>query len=284
MSNLKYKSKERIILNVGGIKYETYRSTLTAYPETMLGTMFEERNKELLHPTNGNEYYIDRNGRLFYCILQFYRTGKIPSADKAKCAIPITQKELDAELDYFMIPRPKRLLSKTQPQPKSQVTKLSLRSRTVAAELDDFITALKTAINRAILYFQKRFIMSKGLGFNVTLEMAFYTSDRMQPVITVLPTTIGKSPVPQIAEVINQPAFGTRAYALLNGFGDKIGEHLEESYPGLCWDLLLLKICSDSDGSIDSMYRVRIQICDEFDYEEIIKNCCLSTTSLKYCY
>ncbi|CAG8544959.1 12213_t:CDS:2 [Funneliformis mosseae] len=269
MSNLKYKSKERIILNVGGIKYETYRSTLTAYPETMLGTMFEERNKELLHPTNGNEYYIDRNGRLFYCILQFYRTGKIPSADKAKCAIPITQKELDAELDYFMIPRPKRLLSKTQPQPKSQVTKLSLRSRTVAAELDDFITA---------------FIMSKGLGFNVTLEMAFYTSDRMQPVITVLPTTIGKSPVPQIAEVINQPAFGTRAYALLNGFGDKIGEHLEESYPGLCWDLLLLKICSDSDGSIDSMYRVRIQICDEFDYEEIIKNCCLSTTSLKYCY
>src|SRR3954454_21091763 len=165
----------------------------------MLGTMFEERNKTLLHPTNGNEYYIDRNGRLFYCILQFYRTGKVPSADKgkyyafrvhfqiryfelklifcflllatliAKCVIPITQQELEAELDYFMIPRTKRLTSK-----KQTITKLSLRSRNIAAELDDFITALKTAINRAILYFQKRFIMSKGVGFNVTLDVSLY--------------------------------------------------------------------------------------------------------------
>ncbi|CAB4419063.1 hypothetical protein RhiirA5_352383 [Rhizophagus irregularis] len=282
MSNIKCNAKERIILNVGGIKYETFRSTLTAYPETMLGTMFEERNKSLLHPINGNEYYIDRNGRLFYCILQFYRTGRIPSADQVKCSIPITQEELDAELDYFMIPRPKRLLSKKCTNNK-QTAQLSLRSRTIAAELDDLVTSLKTAINRAIIYFQKRFIMSKGVGFNITLEISFYASDRMQPSITVLPTIIGKSPVPLIAEVINKPAFGTRAYVLLNGFGDKIGEHLEESYPGLCWDLNWFEYYNDS-GSLDSKYRVRIQICDDFDYEEIIKNCCLSATSLKYSY
>jgi hypothetical protein len=192
--------------------------------------------------------------------------------------IPITQQELEAELDYFMIPRTKHIISK-----KHTNTKLSLRSRTIAAELDNFIIVLKTAINRAILYFQKRFIMSKGVGFNVTLEISFYALDRIQPLITVLPTTIGKSPVPLIAEVINEPAFSTRAYVLLNGFGDYIGEHLEEIYPGLCWDLQWLEVCSDS-GSIDPMYRVRIQICDEFNYDEIINNCCLATTSFKCGY
>ncbi|RIB05215.1 hypothetical protein C2G38_617895 [Gigaspora rosea] len=68
---------DKIILNVGGIKYETYRTTLTAYPDTLLGTMFHPRNKEMLHPTNGNEYFIDRNGYAFYYIMEYYRTGSI---------------------------------------------------------------------------------------------------------------------------------------------------------------------------------------------------------------
>ncbi|RIB06522.1 hypothetical protein C2G38_505279 [Gigaspora rosea] len=53
--------EQKVILNVGGIKYETYRSMLTKYPETLLGTMFSSRNETLLHPTNGNEYFFDRN-------------------------------------------------------------------------------------------------------------------------------------------------------------------------------------------------------------------------------
>ncbi|CAG8545000.1 11439_t:CDS:2 [Ambispora leptoticha] len=68
---------ERIILNVGGVKYETYRSTLTAYPDTLLGTMFQQRNQQLLHPANGNEYFFDRNGKIFHYIMEFYRTGQI---------------------------------------------------------------------------------------------------------------------------------------------------------------------------------------------------------------
>jgi hypothetical protein len=39
--------------------------------------MFQERNKALLHPTNENEYFIDRDGKLFRYILQFYRRNKI---------------------------------------------------------------------------------------------------------------------------------------------------------------------------------------------------------------
>ncbi|CAG8787869.1 23713_t:CDS:2, partial [Dentiscutata erythropus] len=38
-------SDEKIILNIGGIKYETLRSTLTAQPETLLGTMFRDQNE-----------------------------------------------------------------------------------------------------------------------------------------------------------------------------------------------------------------------------------------------
>ncbi|CAG8677184.1 4666_t:CDS:2, partial [Ambispora gerdemannii] len=68
---------ERIILNVGGVKYETYRSTLTAYPYTLLGTMFQPRNQPLLHPTNGNEYFFDRNGKIFHYVMEYYRTGQI---------------------------------------------------------------------------------------------------------------------------------------------------------------------------------------------------------------
>jgi hypothetical protein len=58
-------------------QYETYRSTLTAHPNTLLGTMFHPRNQAMLHPVNGNEYFIDRNGHAFHYILEYYRTGNI---------------------------------------------------------------------------------------------------------------------------------------------------------------------------------------------------------------
>ncbi|CAG8687258.1 6647_t:CDS:2 [Ambispora gerdemannii] len=61
---------ERLILNVGGIKYETHRSTLIAYPDTFLGVMFQQRNNAMLksnsdNPNQPKEYFFDRNGREF---------------------------------------------------------------------------------------------------------------------------------------------------------------------------------------------------------------------------
>ncbi|CAG8445146.1 1967_t:CDS:2 [Ambispora leptoticha] len=92
-------ANERIILNVGGHKYETYRSTLTAYPNTFLGTMFAERNQTLLHPSANNEYFFDRNGRAFHFILEYYRTGSILWSPSSL----ITQAELEKELDFWQI-------------------------------------------------------------------------------------------------------------------------------------------------------------------------------------
>ncbi|CAG8827480.1 14466_t:CDS:2, partial [Racocetra persica] len=87
-------NEQRVILNVVGVKYETYRSTLTKYPETLLGVMFSSRNEELLHPTNENEYFFDRNGDAFRYIMSFYRTANIT----------VNESELEEELDYFQIP------------------------------------------------------------------------------------------------------------------------------------------------------------------------------------
>lgn len=50
---------------------------MTAYPDTLLGIMFSDRNKEMVHSTNGNEYFFDRDGYLFRYVLQYYRTGKV---------------------------------------------------------------------------------------------------------------------------------------------------------------------------------------------------------------
>ncbi|CAG8726967.1 518_t:CDS:1, partial [Ambispora leptoticha] len=73
------------------------------YPETLLGTMFQERNAELLHPIKENEYFIDRNGRAFHYIMEYYRTGKVVWGG-AGSDRKITRRELDEELDYFLIP------------------------------------------------------------------------------------------------------------------------------------------------------------------------------------
>src|SRR5436190_16880224 len=39
--------------------------------------MFHPRNQAMLHPINGNEYFIDRNGHAFHYIMEYYRTGNI---------------------------------------------------------------------------------------------------------------------------------------------------------------------------------------------------------------
>ncbi|POG81634.1 BTB/POZ protein [Rhizophagus irregularis DAOM 181602=DAOM 197198] len=141
-------SKERIILNVGGVKYETYRSTLTAYPETLLGTMFQERNHALLHPTNDNEYFIDRNGKAFHYILEFYRTGEIiwPSQEDTDtkttnfcCYTFVTRKELLKELDYFQIPM-------KEMSPDKHNMSAEEEYKLLAIKLDGFVKALLESI------------------------------------------------------------------------------------------------------------------------------------------
>lgn len=41
---------ERVVLNVGGAKYEVLCSTLTKYPNTLLGTAFNSQNPNRMQP------------------------------------------------------------------------------------------------------------------------------------------------------------------------------------------------------------------------------------------
>ena len=64
----------RITLNVGGIRFETYKATLKKIPATRLSRLTEAlANYDPLL----NEYFFDRHPGVFSQILNYYRTGKL---------------------------------------------------------------------------------------------------------------------------------------------------------------------------------------------------------------
>ncbi|XP_060564376.1 flap endonuclease 1-like [Ruditapes philippinarum] len=64
--------KERIILNIGGQKFETSRVTLTKDPNSLLARIV---SPEGVTPRYGNQYFIDRDPAHFRFILYFLRNG-----------------------------------------------------------------------------------------------------------------------------------------------------------------------------------------------------------------
>ncbi|XP_074863824.1 voltage-gated potassium channel KCNC1-like [Carettochelys insculpta] len=68
-------SKEKIILNVGGIRHETYYSTLRAFPGTKLCSLTEAHASTIYdyNPTT-KEFFFDRSAQLFNYVLSYYRT------------------------------------------------------------------------------------------------------------------------------------------------------------------------------------------------------------------
>jgi hypothetical protein len=79
------------------IQYETYKSTLTSFPTTLLGSIFYHYSDEqnpLADPNHENEFFIDRDGHLFHYIMQFYRTGKIPTIEQGKKKKKLFQQKL----------------------------------------------------------------------------------------------------------------------------------------------------------------------------------------------
>ncbi|KAK2569248.1 Potassium voltage-gated channel subfamily A member 2 [Acropora cervicornis] len=65
----------RIIINVSGLRFETYDKTLGQFPETLLGC---EARREFYYDSESNEYFFDRNRSSFEAILFFYQSnGKL---------------------------------------------------------------------------------------------------------------------------------------------------------------------------------------------------------------
>lgn len=64
----------RVVLNVGGIRHETYKTTLKKIPATRLSRLTEALGN---YDPVLNEYFFDRHPGVFAQVLNYYRTGKL---------------------------------------------------------------------------------------------------------------------------------------------------------------------------------------------------------------
>ncbi|CAG8529062.1 5056_t:CDS:2 [Ambispora gerdemannii] len=231
MSNGITIDKERIVLNVGGSKYETYRSTLIRYPDSLLGRMFHERNREMLHPTNGNEYFIDRNGLAFRFILEYYRTGKVPWQDVNNGG-GVTRLELEEELDYFQI----------SSEPPSGLNKFTFEEATEI--LDDFTRTMKQVIEE----------MRRNFRTVITIIFPVCDFDRF-------------SVYPQLSSVLPlvEP-FKENGSPILHNFGDPIKKHLHGEYPGLSCSITFQGSIRD-----EGVYKWRMEMPARYKVKSIIE-------------
>lgn len=74
------KSSNRIVLNVGGVRHETFLSTLKTIPDTRLSYLGEHHTTVARSPeydASKGEYFFDRHPGVFAQILNFYRTGRL---------------------------------------------------------------------------------------------------------------------------------------------------------------------------------------------------------------
>lgn len=64
---------EKLLINISGQRFETWRSTLEKYPETLLGS----NEREAFYDAESKEYFFDRNPEIFRQVLDYYQTGRL---------------------------------------------------------------------------------------------------------------------------------------------------------------------------------------------------------------
>ena len=65
---------DRIVLNVGGRRFETTQSTLRNISDTRLSDLDES---SIYYDQNQKEYFFDRNPEIFDSVLNYFRTGQL---------------------------------------------------------------------------------------------------------------------------------------------------------------------------------------------------------------
>ncbi|XP_038609156.1 potassium voltage-gated channel subfamily C member 3 isoform X3 [Tachyglossus aculeatus] len=69
---------EKIVINVGGVRHETYRSTLRTLPGTRLAGLTEpDAPGNFDYDPRVDEFFFDRHPGVFAYVLNYYRTGKL---------------------------------------------------------------------------------------------------------------------------------------------------------------------------------------------------------------
>ena len=99
-------TRERVILNVGGMRFETFWNTINKFPETRLGRLQYLIGVDKLrsycdaYDYEKNEFFFDRDWSMFNSILNYYRIEELHVGDE------ICPNMLDRELDYWDIQNP----------------------------------------------------------------------------------------------------------------------------------------------------------------------------------
>jgi hypothetical protein len=88
---------ERIRLNIGGQKHETYFSTVRNLPDTRLFSIIESAVKSPDYDPETTEVFFDRHPAVFAQILNYYRTGKL------HCPTDVCGPLFEQELIYWGI-------------------------------------------------------------------------------------------------------------------------------------------------------------------------------------
>ncbi|XP_030278504.1 voltage-gated potassium channel KCNC4 isoform X1 [Sparus aurata] len=73
---------DKIIINVGGTRHETYKSTLRTLPGTRLAWLADPADSQVSSdsdaaPPSVSEFFFDRHPGIFAYVLNYYRTGKL---------------------------------------------------------------------------------------------------------------------------------------------------------------------------------------------------------------
>lgn len=71
------RADNRVVINVGGVRHETYKSTLKNIPDTRLSWVTECSAHNTDYDPDTGEFFFDRHPGMFNMILNYYRTGKL---------------------------------------------------------------------------------------------------------------------------------------------------------------------------------------------------------------
>ena len=96
-SNPSAKRKDRVIINVGGQRHETYKTTLRNIPDTRLSWLCEASQGSADYDSDSGEFFFDRHPHVFANVLNYYRTGKL------HCPLDVCGPLFEEELGYWGI-------------------------------------------------------------------------------------------------------------------------------------------------------------------------------------
>lgn len=120
--NVQLKSSKQIKLDVGGYKFSTTLTTLTADPDSMLAAMFSGRF--MVEKNEDGCVFIDRDGQYFHHILNWLRNGTLPPIESH-----LEREYLLVESKYYQLTSLNEFLLAQDPlsQPSDPAEKFTLK-------------------------------------------------------------------------------------------------------------------------------------------------------------